>query len=68
MTDILYPNKNRRFMSEVAGKRRYHSNLLRACEGARGGTLWIAVYKGWSCNQECVAAFLAIIEGQERHA
>ena len=68
MTDILYPSKNRHFMSEVAGKRRYHSNLLRACEGARGGTLWIAVYKGWSCNQECVAAFLAIIERQERHA
>jgi hypothetical protein len=68
VTDILYPSKNRRFMSEVAGKRRYHSNLLRACEGARGGTLWIAVYKGWSCNQECVAAFLAIIERKERHA
>ena len=68
MTDILYPSKNRRFMSEVAGKRRYHRNLLRACEAARGGTLWVAVYKGWSCNPGRVAAFLAIVERQERQA
>ena len=26
MTDILYPSKSRRFMSEVAGVRRYHRN------------------------------------------
>lgn len=68
MTDILYPSKNRRFMSEVAGKRRYHSNLLRACEAARDGTLWVAVHKGWSCNPGRVATFLAIIERQRRHA
>ena len=68
MTDILYPSKNRRFMSEVAGKRRYHRNLSRASAAARGGTLWVAVHKGWSCNPERVAAFLAIIERQERHA
>ena len=68
MTDILYPSKNRRFMSEVAGKRRYHSNLSRASAAARGGTLWVAAHKGWSCNPGRVAAFLAIIERQERQA
>ena len=68
MTDILYPAKNRRFMSEVAGKRRYHRNLSRASAAARGGTLWVAVHKGWSCNPGRVAAFLAVIERQERQA
>lgn len=37
MTDILDPSKNRRFMFEVAGKRRYHRNLSRASAAARGG-------------------------------
>jgi hypothetical protein len=68
MTDILYPSKSRRFMSEVVGLRRYHRNASRACAAARGGTLWVAVCKGWSCNPQRVAAFLAIIERQEREA
>ena len=68
MTDILYPSKNRRFMSEVAGKRRYHRNFSRASAAACGGTLWVAVHKGWSCNPGRMAAFLAIIERQERQA
>ena len=65
MTDILYPSKSRRFMSEVAGRRRYHRNSSRACAAARGGVLWVAVCKGWTCNPDCVAAFLAVIEKQE---
>ena len=66
MTDILYPSKSRRFMSEVAGVRRYHRNSSRACAAARGGVLWVAVCKGWSCNPDRLAAFLAIVEKQER--
>ena len=68
MTDILYPSKSRRFMAEVAGRRTYHSNSSRASAAARGGVLWVAVCKGWSCNPERVAAFLAIAERQERQA
>ena len=66
MTDILYPSKSRRFMSEVAGVRRDHRNSSRACAAARGGVLWVAVCKGWSCNPDRLAAFLAIVEKQER--
>ena len=65
MTDILYPSKSRRFMSEMAGVRRSHRNSGRAAAAARGGVLWVAVCKGWSCNPDHVAAFLAIIERQE---
>ena len=65
MTDILYPSKSRRFMSEVAGRRRYHRNSSRACAAARGGVLWVAVCKGWTCNPDRVAAFLTVIEKQE---
>ena len=54
MTDILYPTKTRRFMSEVAGMRRYHSHPARAVSAARGGVLWVAVSKGWSCNPDRV--------------
>ena len=68
MTDILYPRKSRRFMAEVAGRRTYHRNSSRASAAARGGVLWVAVCKGWSCNPERVAAFIAIIESQERQA
>ena len=68
MTDILYPSKSRRFMSEVAGLRRYHRNSSRASAAARGGVLWVAVCKGWSCNPQRVAAFLAIIERPERQS
>jgi len=46
MTDILYPSKSRRFMSEVAGVRRYHRNSGRAAAAAPGGVLWVAVCKG----------------------
>ena len=66
MANILYPSKIRRFMSEVSGLRRYHHNSVRAVAAARGGVLWVAVCKGWSCNPERVATFLAIIERQER--
>jgi hypothetical protein len=52
MTDILYPTKTRRFMSEVAGVRRYHRDPARAKAAARGGVLWVAVCKGWSCNPD----------------
>ena len=68
MTDILCPSKSRRFLSEVAGRRRYHRNSSRARAAARGGVLWVALCKGWSCNPDCVAAFLAVIERQERQA
>ena len=68
MTDILYPSKSRRFMTEVAGVRRYHGNSGRAVAAARSGVLWVAVCKGWTCNPERVAAFLAIIERQERQS
>jgi hypothetical protein len=54
MTDILYPTPTRRFMSEVAGVRRYHRNAAPAVAAARGGTLWVALgeheeanSKGW---------------------
>jgi hypothetical protein len=56
MTDIRYPTPTRRFMSEVAGVRRYHRNAARAVAAARGGTLWVALGKGWSCNPDRVAA------------
>ena len=68
MTDILYPSKSRRFMSEVAGVRRYHRNSGPAAAAARGGVLWVAMCKGWSCNPDRVATFLAIIERQERQS
>ena len=68
MTDILYPSKSRRLMSEVAGVCRYHRNSGRAAATARGGVLWVAVCKGWSCNPERVAALLAIIEKQGRQS
>lgn len=68
MTNILYPGKRRRFMSEVAGVRKYHNNSRRAAAAARGGVLWVAVCKGWTCNPDRVATFLAIIERQERQS
>ena len=68
MTDVLCPSKSRRFLSEVAGRRRYHRNSSRACAAARGGVLWVAVCKGRSCNPDRVAAFLAVIEKQEYQA
>ena len=40
MTDILYPTRTRRFMSEVAGVRRYHRDAARAAAAARGGVLF----------------------------
>ena len=64
MTDILYPTKTRRFMSEVAGVRRYHRDPARATAAARGGVLWVAVCKGWSCNHDRVTGFFAIVERQ----
>ena len=66
MTDILYPTKTRRFMSEVAGVRRYHSEPARAKAAARGGVLRVAVCKGWSCDPDRVANFIAIVSGQGR--
>jgi hypothetical protein len=68
MTNILYPTKCRRFMSETVGVRRYHSNSRRAVAAARGGVLWVAVSKGWSCNPDRVATFLAIAARKEREA
>ena len=69
MTNLLYPSQSRRFMSEAGGVRRYHRNSGRAVAAARGGLLWVAVSKGWSCNPDRVAAFLAIAEKrQEREA
>ena len=68
MTDILYPTKTRRFMSEVAGVRRYHRDAARAASAARGGVLWVAVSKGWSWNPDRVANFLATVERQGRVA
>ena len=68
MTDILYSSRSRRFMSEVAGVRRYHRNSERAAAAARGGALWVAVCEGGSCNPDRVATFLAIIERQERQS
>lgn len=68
MTDILYPTKTRRFMSEVAGVRRYHRDPARAKAAARGGVLWVAVCKGWSCNPDRVATFIAIVSGQGRES
>lgn len=67
MRDILYPTKTRRFMSEVAGVRRYHRSAARAIAAARGGVLWIAMCKGWSCSPDRVACFLTNIDRQERH-
>ena len=68
MTDILFPTKTRRFMSEVAGLRRYHRNPARASAAARGGVLWVAVCKGWTCNPDRVANFIAIVSGQGRES
>ncbi len=68
MTNILYPSKSRRFMSEVAGRRRYHRKSSRARTAARGGVLRVAACRGWNCNTDRVAAFLALIERQERQA
>lgn len=64
--EILYPTKTRRFMTEVAGVRRYHRSAARAVVVARGGVLWIAVCKGWSCNPDRVAIYMACIERQDR--
>ena len=66
MTDIVHPTKTRRFMSEVAGVRRYHRDPARATAAARGGVLWIAVCKGWSCSPDRVANVIAIVRGQGR--
>ena len=66
MRDILYPTKTRRFMSEVAGVRRYHRSAARAVVAARGGVLWIAVCKGWSCSPDRVASYMASIERKDR--
>ena len=66
MTDILYPTKTRRFMSETAGVRRYHRDPARATAAARGGVLWVAVSKGWSCNPDRVAIFIVIVNRQGR--
>ena len=66
MTDIRYPTKTRRFMSEVAGVRKYHGDPARAVSAARGGVLWVAVSKGWSCNPDRVAIVLATVERQMR--
>jgi hypothetical protein len=66
MTDILYPTKTRRFMSEVAGVRRYRCDPAQATAAARGGVLWVAVCKGWSRNPDRVANFIAIVSGQGR--
>ena len=68
MSDILFPTKTRRFMSEVAGVRRYHRNPARASAAARGGVLWVAVCKGWSCNPDRVTNFIAIVSGQGRES
>ena len=68
MTDILYPTKTRRFMSEVAGVRRYHRDPARATAAARGGVLWVAVCKGWSCNPDRVANFVANVTKQGRES
>jgi hypothetical protein len=65
MTDILYPSESGRFVSEAAGGRRYHRNSRRAIAAARGGVLWVAVSKGWSCNPDHVAVFLALVERSE---
>ena len=61
MADILYPTKARRFMSKVAGLHRYDRSRDRAAAAARGGVLWIAVCKGWSCNPHRVVSLLATI-------
>jgi hypothetical protein len=55
-------------MSEVAGVRRYHRDPARATAAARGGVLWVAVCKGWSCNPHRVANFIAIVSGQGRES
>ena len=68
MTDILYPTKTRRFMSEVAGVRRYHRDPARAKASARGGVLWVAVCKGWSGSPVRVANVVASVSGQERES
>ena len=68
MTNILNPSKTRRILSEVAGVRRYHRNPARAASAARGGVLWVPVSKGWSCNPDRVANFLATVERQVRVA
>lgn len=59
MTDILYPTKTRRFMSEAAGRRRYHRSAANALAAARGGVLWVAMGKGWTCQAERVERSLA---------
>ena len=66
MTDILYPTKTRRFMSEVAGVCSYHRDPARAAAAARDGVLWVAVGKGLSCNPGRVANFLATFGRQGR--
>ena len=66
MTDILYPTKTRRFVSEVADMRRYHRDPARATAATRGGVLWVAVCKGWSCSPDRVANVIAIVRGQGR--
>ena len=38
----------------------------RTTAAARGGVLWVAVRKGWSCNPDRVACFIAIVNRQRR--
>ena len=64
-TNTLYPTKTRFFMSEVAGRRRYHCNPSRARAAARCGVLWVAMQRGWSCHPEHVATFLALVERRQ---
>ena len=66
MADIFYPTRARRFITEVAGVRRYHRDPVQAVSTARGGVLWVAVSNGWSCNPDRVISFLAIVERQVR--
>ena len=46
MTDILYPTKTRRFMSEVAGVRRYHRDPARASCNPDRVANFIAIVSG----------------------
>ena len=66
MADIFYPTRTRRFMTELAGVRKYHRDPVQAVSTARGEVLWVAVSNGWSCNPDRVTSFLAIVERQVR--
>ena len=53
MQPIYNPSSKRRFMTERANVRRYHSSAASALKA--GGVLWVPLGTGWTADAEAVA-------------